>query len=68
MVIHFYNAESILEIIDGIVWESFFQDMRKGVIKDMERQESRKIMNMKQYQDQKDLDKILREQREEDTR
>lgn len=38
--------------------------LRQGVINDMQRQEMKKRQNLKQYQDQRDIDRILRAERE----
>ena len=40
--------------------------MRAGITKDIQRQEMRKIQNLKQLQDQQELTKILTKLRDED--
>ena len=44
----------------------FFQNMREGIYKDLQRQEMRKIQNLKRLQDQEELTKILKKFRDED--
>ncbi|KAI0215196.1 hypothetical protein LSAT2_032769 [Lamellibrachia satsuma] len=41
-------------------------NMREGVIKDYERQQMKKLMNVKYLQEQEDLTKVLRAQRKAD--
>ncbi|XP_064622908.1 protein PET117 homolog, mitochondrial-like [Lineus longissimus] len=41
--------------------------LREGVVKDMERQEMKKLQNLKALQDQIELTKILKTQRDKDT-
>ena len=40
--------------------------MREGIYKDLQRQEMRKIQNLKRLQDQEELTKILTKLRDED--
>ena len=42
--------------------------MREGVYRDIQRQEKRKIQNLKMLQDQQELTKILKKQRDEEER
>ena len=46
----------------------FFQNIREGVYRDIQRQEERKIDNLNRLQEQKELTKILKRQRDEDYR
>ena len=53
-----------------ILWNALVttsQNMREGVVKDLQRQEMKKIQNLKMLQDQIELTKILKERQQNES-